>query len=57
MFGYIEVSFFSLLQRKVKPIIEDDFSEKIGRLFQGLDSRLDETAELLQTFTDEQRET
>ena len=57
MFGYIEVSFFSLLQRNVKPIIEDDFSEMIGRLFQGLDSRLDETAELLQTFTDEQRET
>ncbi|KAK2548176.1 hypothetical protein P5673_031705 [Acropora cervicornis] len=42
---------------KVKPITEDDFSEKIGMLFQGLYSRLDGIAELLKTFIEEQRET
>ena len=37
--------------------MEDDFSEKIDVLFQGVYSRLDGIAELLQRFIEEQRET
>jgi len=64
LFGYTEVPslflFFFFLRSKVKPITEDDFSEKIGvlfQVFQGLYSRLDGIAELLKTFIEQQRET